>query len=167
MCKSVGHGFEYHCMWGQRFSLGLLQFSISFLILWGKALASTLNYFRVIPGSYSTILCIFIVDQLYEDIEQRPRSLSDPVINPLKTPENTFLQQSLHIVADSERKRRLQAEKKLEKLTAGQSVDLRFPELKHAEKSNQDNDAHDAADESDDNSSTTSTSDEGTVYFIS
>ena len=68
-----------------------------------------------IPCSYSTILCIFIVDQLYEDIEQRPRSLSDPAINPLKTPENTFLQQSLHIVADSERKRRLQAEKKIGK----------------------------------------------------
>ena len=113
------------------------------------------------------MLCIFIVDQLFERIEQRPRSLSDPVINPLKKPENTFLQQSLHIVADTERKRRLQAEKKLEKLYAGQSVDLPFPELKHAEKSNQDNAAHDAGDESDDNSSITSTSDEGIVFFIS
>ena len=111
-------------------------------------------------------MCIFIVDQLFEGIEQRPRSLSDPVINPLKKPENTFLQQSLHIVADTERKRRLQAEKKLEKLNAGQSVDLPFPELKHAEKSNQDNSVHDAADESDDSSSITSTSDEGIVFYF-
>ena len=108
----------------------------------------------------------FIVDQLFEGIEQRPRSLSDPVINPLKRPENTFLQQSLHIVADTERKRRLHAEKKLEKLTAGQFVDLPFPELKHAQKSSQDNVAHDAGDESDDNSSITSTSDEGTVFLF-
>lgn len=103
------------------------------------------------------------VDQLFEGIKQRPRSLSDPVINPLTRPENTFLQQSLHIVADTERKRRLHAEKKLEKLTAGQFVDLPFPELKHAQKSSQDNVAHDAADESDDNSSITSTSDEEEV----
>ena len=55
----------------------------------------------------------------------------------------------------------------MEKLSAGQSVDLPFPELKHAEKSNQDNAAHDVGDESDDNSSITSTSDEGIVFFIS
>jgi len=112
----------------------------------------------------------FIVDQLFEDLEQRPRSLSDPVIRQLKKPENIFQQQSLHIVADTERKKRLEAEKKLKKLIAGQSLELRFPELQmYADKSYQDIDteADDGADESDDNSSTTSTLDEGDLFFSS
>jgi len=106
------------------------------------------------------------VDQLFEGVDQqRPRSLSDPVIKKLKNPENTFQQQSLHIVAGTERKRRLEAEKKLKKLIAGQSLDLHFPELQlYADKSYKDDAAHDDADdESDDNSSTTSTLDEEEV----
>ncbi|XP_020604805.1 uncharacterized protein LOC110043668 isoform X2 [Orbicella faveolata] len=103
-------------------------------------------------------------DQLLEGVKQRPRSLSDPVIKQLEKPENTFQQQSLHIVADTERRKRLEAEKKLKKLIAGQSLELRFPELQlYADKSFQDKTAHDGADESDDNSSTTSTLDEEEV----
>lgn len=107
------------------------------------------------------------VDQLLEGVKQRPRSLSDPVIKQLEEPENTFQQQSLHIVADTERRKRLEAEKKLKKLIAGQSLELRFPELQlYADKSYQDKTAHDGADESDDNSSTTSTLDEGDVFLM-
>ena len=124
----------------------------------GKLLASTLNYIKV------TILCIFIVDQLFEGVEQRPRSLSDPVIKHVKKLENTFLQQSLRIVADTERKRRLEAEKKLKKHIAGQSLELHFPELQlYADKSYKDDAAHDDAD---DNSSTTSTLDEGNFFYL-
>jgi len=120
-----------------------------------------------VPCFYQ-FLCLFIVDQLFEDVKQRPRSLSDPVIRQLKKPENTFQQQSLHIVADTERKKRLEAEKKLKKLIAGQSLELRFPELQiYADKSYQDIEADDGADESDDNSSTTSTLDEGDLFFSS
>lgn len=53
----------------------------------------------------------------------------------------------------------------MQKLVAGQSLELRFPELQlYAEKSYQNN-AADGANESDDNSSTTSTLDEGNVFF--
>lgn len=113
------------------------------------------------------LLCFIIVDQLLEGVKQRPRSLSDPVVKQLEKPENTFQQQSLHIVADTERRKRLEAEKKLKKLIAGQSLELRFPELQlYADKSFQDKTAHDGADESDDNSSTTSTLDEGDVFLM-
>ena len=124
--------------------------------------------FLALSNPYQCILCFFIVDQLFEGVEQRPRSLSDPVIKQLKNPENTFQQQSLHIVACTEKKRRLEAERKLKKLIAGQSLDLRFPELKlYADKSYKHDAAHDDADdESDDNSSTTSTLDEGNVFFF-
>lgn len=54
----------------------------------------------------------------------------------------------------------------MQKLVAGQSLELRFPELQlYADKSYQNN-AADGADESDDNSSTTSTLDEGNVFSI-
>lgn len=121
---------------------------------------------QVVPCFYQ-LLCFIIVDQLLEGVKQRPRSLSDPVIKQLEEPENTFQQQSLHIVADTERRKRLEAEKKLKKLIAGQSLELRFPELQlYADKSYQDKTAHDGADESDDNSSTTSTLDEGDVFLM-
>ena len=100
---------------------------------------------------------LFTVDQIFQGVEQRPRSLSDPITNQLKTPENTFQQQSFHIVANTERKRRLDAEKKLQQLMSGQSLELQFPELRHFT----DKTAADGANESDDNSSTTSTLDEG------
>lgn len=69
------------------------------------------------------------VDQTFERVKQRPRSLSDPKLNQCEKPENTFQQESLHIVANTERKRRLHVENKLEKLQSGQSVELNFPEL--------------------------------------
>ena len=113
------------------------------------------------------MLCFFTVDQVFESVEQRPHSLSDPVIKQLRKPENTFQQRSLHIVADTERRKRLEAENKLKGLIAGQSLELHFPELQlYVDKSYQDNAAHDGADESDDNSSTTSTLDEGKGFFL-
>ena len=98
----------------------------------------------------------FIVDQTFERVKQRPRSLSDPKLNQCEKPENTFQQESLHIVANTERKRRLHAENKLEKLQSGQSLELKFPELQpFTGKKSQDT-------YGDDNSSmTSSTSDEG------
>lgn len=108
---------------------------------------------------------IFVtVDQIFKDVEQRPRSLSDPIINQFKKPEHTFQQESLHIVAKTERKRRLDAEKKLQQLIAGQSLELHFPELQEYIDKN-DTAAADGANESDDNSSTTSTLDEGNNSF--
>ncbi|KAL9984602.1 hypothetical protein ACROYT_G006915 [Oculina patagonica] len=104
------------------------------------------------------------VDQIFKAVEQRPRSLSDPIINQIKKPDSTFQHESLHIVAKTERKRRLDAEKKLEKLVAGQSLELHFPELQeYIDKNYQDDTAADGANESDDNSSTTSTLDEEEV----
>ena len=131
-------------------------------------MAITWNCLRVIPCFYQ-LLCFFTVDQVFESVEQRPRSLSDPVVKQLRKPvtQNTFQQQSLHIVADTERRKRLEVENKWKRLTAGQSLELpSFPELQlYADKSYQDNAAHDGADESDDNSSTTSTLDEGEVFL--
>lgn len=88
--------------------------------------------------------------------------MSDPTISHLKNPENSLQEESLRIVANTERKRRLDAEKKLQQLTAGQSLELHFPELQpFIAKSYKGDTTADGANESDDNSSTTSTLDEG------
>lgn len=96
------------------------------------------------------------VDDVYKRVECRPRSLSDPtIISQLRKPDNTFQEESFRIMANSERKRRLDAEKKLDKLISGLQLDLRFPELLFTGKNSQD--------PGDDSSSTTSTWDEEEV----
>ena len=51
------------------------------------------------------------------------------MVSGLGKPESTFQEESLRIMANTERKRRLEAEKRLEKHISGQNLDLVFPEL--------------------------------------
>ena len=77
------------------------------------------------------------------------------MISGLGKPESTFQEESFRIMANTERKRRLEAEKKLEKLISGRNLDPVFPELLpfYADKISED--------AGDDSSSTASTWDEG------
>lgn len=90
---------------------------------------------------------------MYHIVElQRPRSFSDPTQGQAERPLNSFQEESFRLMATTEKKRRLHAEKQLDKFKTGQMLELHFPELCQldTDKNSQD-----------DNSSTTSTLDEG------
>lgn len=95
------------------------------------------------------------VEELYKGVKQRPRSLSDPRHSRLGKPENSFEKESFRIMANTERKRRLDAQKKLDKVVSGQYLELRFPELFQLNGTGKK-----TQDAGDDTSSTTSTLDE-------
>lgn len=95
------------------------------------------------------------VNELYDVVEQRPRSVSDPTHGLPGKLVNTFQEESFHLMATTEKKRRLHAEKQLDKLKSGQSLELRFPELLQLDT---DKNSEDVS--GDDSSSTTSTLDE-------
>ena len=109
---------------------------------------------------YCIVLFVcLLVDDVYKRVECRPRSLSDPtIISQLRKPDNTFQEESFRIMANSERKRRLDVEKKLDKHISGLQLDLHFPELLFTGKNSQD--------PGDDSSSTTSTWDEGDLQSL-
>ena len=74
---------------------------------------------------------------------------------------NTFQEESFRLMATTEKKRRLHAEKQLDKFKSGQSLELRFPELLQL-----DTDKNSEEVSGDDSSSTTSTLDEGNPKLL-
>ena len=84
------------------------------------------------------------------------------MISGLGKPESTFQEESFRIMANTERKRRLEAEKKLEKLTYGRNLDPVFPELLPLYTGK----IAISEDAGDDSSSTASTWDEGNFSFF-
>lgn len=103
----------------------------------------------------------YLVDSVYREVEYRSRSLSDPTISQRVKRESTFQEDSFRIMANTERRRRLEVEKKLEKRICGQQLELHFPELLPLYT------GKDILDVGDDSSSTTSTWDEGNVWLVS
>ena len=89
-------------------------------------------------------------------MEQRPRSVSDPTHGLRGKLVNTFQEESFRLMATTEKKRRLHAEKQLDKFKSDQLLELRFPELLQLDT---DKNSEDVS--GDDSSSTTSTLDEG------
>lgn len=103
-----------------------------------------------------------VVNELYDVVEQRPRSVSDPTHSLPGKSVNTFQEESFHLMATTEKKRRLHAEKQLEKFKSGQMLELRFPELLQLDTS----DKNSQGVSGDDSSSTTSTLDEGNPKLL-
>lgn len=71
-------------------------------------------------------LCFSLVNELYDVVEQRPRSVSDPTHGLPGKLVNTFQEESFRLMATTEKKRRLHAEKQLDKFKSGQSLELTF-----------------------------------------
>ena len=104
--------------------------------------------------------CIQLVDKVYKVASCKPRRFSYPMVDYLGKDESVFQEKSLRILANTERKRRMEAEKKLEKLLSVHQLDrlLVFNELLQVQNTK---------DVTDDSSSTSSTSwDEGMTFTV-
>ncbi|XP_068711733.1 uncharacterized protein [Montipora foliosa] len=151
------HGL--HTLW-QNFESGLLKKNLEYVFL-------TEDLYKLAKGA-EIIMDVFLEEKVYRDLclelilnqekdkvykvaSCKPRRFSYPMVDYLGKDESVFQEESLRILANTERKRRMEAEKKLEKLLSVHQLDrlLVFNELLQVQNTK---------DVTDDSSSTSSTS---------
>lgn len=152
------HGL--HTLW-QNFESGLLKKNLEYVFI-------TEDLYKLAKGA-EIIMEVFLEEKVYRDVclelilnqekvdkvykvaSCKPRRFSYPMVDYLGKDESVFQEKSLRILANTERKRRMEAEKKLEKLLSVHQLDrlLVFNELLQVQNTK---------DVTDDSSSTSSTS---------
>ncbi|XP_068744239.1 uncharacterized protein [Montipora capricornis] len=151
------HGL--HTLW-QNFESGLLKKNLEYVFI-------TEDLYKLAKGA-EIIMDVFLEEKVYRDVclelilnqekdkvykvaSCKPRRFSYPMVDYLGKDESGFQEESLRILANTERKRRMKAEKKLEKLLSVHQLDrlLVFNELLQVQNTK---------DVTDDSSSTSSTS---------